>query len=763
VIEELKRMALALGGGAAGAAAVAAVESRSVVSAASGAHAPTMIQLFLADLGVLLPLAVGVALAVAIVHLFLEPDRPRSLGEHAARVRAEPVFARSRKAALWPLTIAVAFAWTIATAHLARAGLATETPLAAGLATAVGAMALLGVLVACALAALTPLRRVLAAGAARSPRLVDPPTTGGGALAGALLVLIVGAYAGDTGGDGAWPLGIFGVLRRRELDLRPLVNLLVIAGAAYLTPTAFFAPAGRRDGGWRALAGAGFAAVALSVTVAEARGLDRTPHVARAIERYAPLGKLALAAARASTDRDRDGASALFAGGDCDDRDPRRSPAAIDVPGNGIDEDCSGADAPVVAPAPPSPSTSVPSARIPNDLNVIFITVDTLRADALGFMGYEKDTSPNLDRLAEKSVVFERAYAMASYTGKSVGPMLIGKYPNETDRDGGHFNTYAPSNVFLAERLKAGGVMTMGAASHWYFSPWSGLSQGISVWDLSARPSQGQGDNDTSITSSELAVAALKLLRRPDIDEHRFFMWLHFFDPHAQYMPHSGAPEFLGERRSPSAVARALYDGEVWFTDKHLGKVFDFVASQPWGERTAILLTADHGETFADHGMSYHGYELWEPLVRVPLLVYVPGLDPHRVPVKRGQIDIVPTILDLMKIEPPESGALRGVSLLPDLLAASPQEHVERDVYFDMPAGPFNTMRRGLIFGPTPGMKLISFGGGQYQLFDLSSDPAEKDDLAQDKARLAPVRDAFQALRAGLKEKDVKPDAPPPP
>jgi arylsulfatase A-like enzyme len=475
------------------------------------------------------------------------------------------------------------------------------------------------------------------------------------------------------------------------------------------------------------------------------------------VERDAPLGKIALHALRKATDRDHDGASPWFGGGDCDDRDARRSPTAADVPDNGVDEDCSGEDlhlAALTAAAAPRERPAPPKPALPPDLNLIVITIDTLRTD-VGFMGYDKPVTPNLDALAAKSVVFDRMYSLASYTGKSIGPLFIGRYPSETKRDGGHFNTYMPANTTLAERMKAAGLRTFGAASHWYFLPWSGLAQGFDVWDLSARPGEGQGDTDTSITSKELSDAAIRLLKKPENTGGRFFAWFHYFDPHEQYMEHPGAPRFGNGNK-------ALYDAEVWFTDKHVGRVLDYVASQPWGAKTAIVVTADHGEAFGEHLMRWHGYELWEPLVRVPFLVYVPaaGVAPHHVPVKRSHVDLVPTILDLMGLPPPPAGELSGASDAPDLFATSDFE--ERDVYIDMPAGPFTQMRQALIHGDTPGEKLIRFDSGQYSLFDLATDPDEKEDLARDKEKLRPMVDAYQAKRATLKEIVVKPDEPPP-
>ena len=354
-------------------------------------------------------------------------------------------------------------------------------------------------------------------------------------------------------------------------------------------------------------------------------------------------------------------------------------------------------------------------------------------------------------------------YAMASYTGRSVGPLLTGKYPSETLRDGGHFSKYSPSNVLVAERLHAANIRTLGAASHWYFAPWSGLAQGMDTWDLSAQPGEGQGDSDTSVTSSGLSDAAIRLLKRaadPDDagEARRFFMWLHYFDPHAQYMPHDGAPDFLGDERGGAAANRAAYDGEVWFTDKHLGRVLEFVAQQPWADHTAIVVTSDHGEAFGEHNMSWHGIDVWESLLRVPFLVYVPGSTAHHVDVKRSQIDLVPTLLDLMGVAQPEAGELSGQSLVDDLVGEGP--FAERDVYIDMPIGPNTLMRKGIVTGKTPGMKLIYAGGKNYQLYDLAADPGELTDLSQDESAMKPVLEAFQAARSRVKEIDVPPDAP---
>jgi arylsulfatase A-like enzyme len=762
----IKRLVFSAAGGVAAAAFVALVEARAIAAGELGGHADELGTLVLADIGVLAPLAIAVSLAVGVLAVFLEPERARSPQEHIASLRTQPVLMRSRTAALAPLGILVAFGWCVASAQIARTTLAEGSAIGAGAQLAVLSLAALAALATAALAVLPTTRKLLASGAASHPSFLDPIVTGGVALAIVAVGLAWGIYAGDAGGDGPTALAIFGVLKRAELDLRPLVNVAAIAMAAYLVPVAL----ADRAPPARVLGALVVSVLALGVTVREASALNEAPALARAVERGAPLGRIALQLDRRATDRDRDGTSPWFAGGDCDDRDPRRNPNAIEIPGNGIDEDCSGADLILAAPPPPPPETKKAPARglapaLPPDLNLILITIDTLRID-VGFMGYPLPVTPNLDRLAERGVVFDRAYSMASYTGKSLGPLLIGKYPSETARDGGHFNAYYASNTLLAERLRAAGFHTMGAASHWYFVPWSGLTQGMDVWDHSAQPPSGQGDNDTSVTSAELSNAALRLLAKPENTEGRFFLWLHYFDPHEQYMPHEGAPSFLAPgATSYTAQQKAAYDAEVWFTDQHIGRVLDYVASQPWGARTAFVVTSDHGEAFSDHGMSWHGVEIWEPLVRVPFLVVVPGIAPHHVPVKRSQIDLVPTVLDILSVPQPPPGELSGRSMMADLVPGPESSDAgssfeERDVLIDMPIGPHTGMRRALISGDTPGMKLIHFGGEQYELFDLASDPGEKTDLVLDRSKFAPMLQRFNAHRAQLREIAVPPAAP---
>lgn len=754
----IQRLLFALAGATVGATLVALVEARAAAEQGGASYA----RLAVTDAGLLGPLAIAIGVAVFGFGMFLEPAGSRPPTEHLGAWRRLDVLPRSRLAALAPLAALSALGAVTAIAALARSVLANGTPAAAGLLLGLGTVAIVLVFVGITLGLVGPLRRLLVIAAEKRPMLLDPTRTLAGALVLVIALVALGCGAGDTGGDGVGPFAIYGVLRRSELDLRPVVDLGAIALSAYLVPVAFAPPSrSGRAFGLRAVVAVVVLLAPLGVLARAAVSMGDDRRLTRAIESHAPFGRIALGVLRRATDRDHDGASPWFGGGDCNDHDRSISPLAVDKPGDGIDQDCDGVDMPAPPPPPPPPPVAV-KRTLPRGLNVVLITVDTLRLD-VGFAGYSKPTTPNLDRLAAQSVVFDRAYSLASYTGKSVGPLLIGKYPSETVRDGGHFNKYGPENVFLAERLEAAGVKTMGASAHWYFAPWSGLTQGIDTWDLSAQPQGGQGDNDTSVTSAQLSDAAIRLLRAQsaaieDGGAPSFFMWVHYLDPHAQYMAHDGAPDFLGDGRGGAAAARAAYDGEVWFTDKHVGRLIDVLMQAPFAGNTAIVVTSDHGEVFGEHNMSWHGMEIWEPLVRVPLLVYVPELQPHHVPMRRSAVDLVPTILDLFDVTAP-AGELSGQSLSPDLLADD-GPYAERDVLIDMPAGPYTLMRKGVITGEGAGMKLIWSGGKNYQLYDLGTDPDEANDLAADQERFDPVFKAFQTARARCNEIDVPADAP---
>jgi choline-sulfatase len=730
----LRRSVAAVCGASICGVAAAMLDAAWARSAVESSRAPAFALLVRFDAGLVAPIALVVGLATLALHLALEPDRARSAGEIL-----RGLFPRGRLAISLGVGAVGAVIWATFVAHFARTVLTvpagSET---AGLTAAAFAFALALVTIFVALLA-GELLGHLAHGMGVA---IDPYVSLPLGLSIALVLVATGVATGTTSGEGGW-LGIWGVLKRPELDLRAPMVTLAMALSSYAAERLL-----RRAPPVLLL---GIAFAPFMATYQSAVRLGDAPDVAAAIEQGAPLGQLSLRWFRRATDGDGDGYSPLFAGGDCDDHDPRVNPGARDVPGNGIDEDCSGADEPLTAPVLETAGLpEAPRERIARDLNLILVTIDTLRAD-LGYAGNPKPVSPYLDALAAQSVVFDNSYSLASYTGKSVGPLLIGKYPSETHRNWAHFNRYSSEDKLVSERLQKAGIRTLAMHAHWYFAPGFGLARGFDVWDTSAVPRlSADADPESIATGANLTDAAIRVLSKRDNTGGRFFAWIHYIDPHTEYVHHPEAPDV-------GAGQRGAYNEEVWYTDHHLGRLLDFVERQPWGARTSIIVTSDHGEAFGEHHMIRHGVELWEELVRVPLLVYVPGVAPHHVSVRRSGIDLVPTILDIYRLAPPPRGDpsdfLSGRSLIDDIVLPEGYEPEERDILIDMPAGPNNDERRAFIHD---GRKLYISNSVRYQLFELDTDPGETKP-SDDKDLLGEARARYKAFRSGLREVTVKP------
>ncbi|MBV9945610.1 MAG: sulfatase [Myxococcales bacterium] len=376
-------------------------------------------------------------------------------------------------------------------------------------------------------------------------------------------------------------------------------------------------------------------------------------------------------------------------------------------------------------------------------LSFLVITVDTLRPD-LGYMGYERPVSPHIDRLAERSVVYERAYSISTYTGFCLPPMMASRYPSEMPRNDRHEVKYLAENVLLAERLHDGGYHTAGAASHFLFAPPLGWVDGFDRF-LRA-PVEGPGPAGASVdhfhSSRTVADAAIQLLSDPAITSGPFFLWIHFLDPHAIYLEHKGFSNFGSD-------PRALYDGEVAFTDFHVGRVLDALAASPLHERTAVVFTADHGEAFGEHGEYHHGRHIWEEIVRIPLLVFVPGAAPRRVSRRTSVVDLAPTLLELAGL--PEDPGARGRSFVAELEGA---DLPPRPILVDQPKNPYYPLKRAFIEGD---FKLHHVPETKtWMLFDLSRDPGEKNDLAAtDPELLARVRHDYEDFTSTIV--DVRP------
>ncbi|MDB4929514.1 MAG: Choline-sulfatase, partial [Myxococcaceae bacterium] len=387
-------------------------------------------------------------------------------------------------------------------------------------------------------------------------------------------------------------------------------------------------------------------------------------------------------------------------------------------------------------PAPGPPALT----EIPRDLNVVMISIDSLRAD-MPWAGYPRPIAPFLTRLEAESVSYTRAYAASSYTSQSVGGFLGGRLPSELRRDGYFFGTYPSRVVFFPERLQAAGIRTIAAQSHGYFrAGHAGFEQGFDAWRMVPN-THWNATTDVDITGVAHADLAIRLLTDPANTSRRFFAWFHFMDPHDQYQAHPGIN--YGRR------VRDRYDGEVTFTDRQVERLVTFIRAQPWGARTAIVVTADHGEAFGEHGFYRHAFQLWQPLVRVPWFFSIPGAAPRRIAANRSHVDLAPTILELFGL-PPEP-EFTGRSLVGEFRGAAPEE---RDVWVDLARTGNNDRRRGLIHGQ---YKLTAYGDdSRFELYDVEADPGELTNLARSRPEVyADMVRRYRGAQSGIRNEHV--------
>jgi choline-sulfatase len=385
-----------------------------------------------------------------------------------------------------------------------------------------------------------------------------------------------------------------------------------------------------------------------------------------------------------------------------------------------------------VEPAPP-PLPKGPA----KPLNVLLLTVDALRAD-MPWAGYPREIAPNLTKLAEEAVVYENYRSVSSYTAQTVATLLTGRYASTLYRQGYFFTGYSQHNEFITEAMQAKGIRTMGLHAHLYFGRGKGLEQGFDIWEV-VKGITFDAQTDNHVTSDKSITRIIELLSDPENVKGQFFLWSHLMDPHDKYIKHKESPDFGDKNRD-------RYDSEVWFTDMWLGKLFEFGKKQPWWDDTAIIVSADHGEAFGEHGMHKHAFELWDVLVRIPLLVKAPGAEPQRISEPRTHIDMAPTVMELMGLEP--LSGFQGQSLVKEIYGA--EEPKKRDVIvMELAEDTHNPHRRAIIVGD---YKLIVFDTGwQKLLFNLKDDPGEENDLAKkEPEKLAELDEIFKKTFAEI-------------
>ena len=396
-------------------------------------------------------------------------------------------------------------------------------------------------------------------------------------------------------------------------------------------------------------------------------------------------------------------------------------------------------------------------------LNVLLITIDALRADHLGVYGYPRPTSPNIDRLAAEGVTFRRAVSQWPLTSPSFAALMSSTYGHTNGLIRNTAQRMPDRPLMLAELLKAGGYSTWAAVGNVNLARFFNFDQGFDTYRELWR-------EDDERKTERITRDGLDLLKQASA-ERPFFLWLHFFDPHARYepiKPYDGM--FVGDRyfdgswrvplnalpnadlggiSSKVSLGRedrvayyvAQYDAEIRYVDQQVGILLKELERRGLAGNTLVVLTADHGESLGDHNYFFeHGRFPYDDCVHVPLIVRAPGFArPGSVRSPVQSIDIVPTVLDLAGL-PPDPQA-EGKSLRPLLRGERPAG--DRWAYAFSESGfaldyqrSITSERYKLVYVPDAGNRRI-MSGRELELYDLEADPGETRNLVDERPEVA--------------------------
>jgi len=357
------------------------------------------------------------------------------------------------------------------------------------------------------------------------------------------------------------------------------------------------------------------------------------------------------------------------------------------------------------------------------DYNVLFITLDTTRADHLPMYGYDQVKTPSLDRIAATSYVFEDAISHVPLTLPAHTSMLTSMLPISSGmRDNAGF--FLDQNVLtLPEVFKTKGYATSAFVSAFVLDSRWQLNQGFDLYydNFNLEEFKQLNPQDAQRRAEETEAEAEHWLEANK--SRRFFSWVHFYDPHEPYDP----PEPF-----KTEYADRPYDGEIAYMDVYVGKLIDKLKSMGVEDKTIVVITGDHGEGLGQHNEANHAMFVYNTTQHIPLLFHVPGGKNRRISGIVRHIDIAPTILDLLGVKPPLS--FQGASLVPMMNGKKDTNRVaySESLYAELHYGwsslkSITTQQYKYIEAPKP------------ELYDRIQDPGETRNLFQEKPNYAKV------------------------
>lgn len=506
----------------------------------------------------------------------------------------------------------------------------------------------------------------------------------------------------------------------RNLDLRGavavLVGLLGLLALLFLLGKRLLRR--ERPIGWRVFAAA--AAATFVAFFASGRLLVKHQAVLTAISERSLVTRRVLGPLQRSVDFDRDGYGALFGGGDCDDFDASKHPGARDIPGNGIDENCSGADGKVE-----SQLSDGHMARVELPFNgaqpsVFFLSIDALRPDHTSMFGYARDTTPNLARWAKGAARFSRAYCTSPRSLTSFASVFTGRYPS--DLAWGSDAVFPPlkeNERMLAPILRSMGYATGAFGDTTYFSRVPGFEAGFDV----------QKEQEKTKAAAPAVREFTEWVRAKADAPSPFFAWFHLFEPHDAYR----------DLREPVDFGHApmdRYDEEIARADFFAGQLLATAEEIAQKRPLLVFVFSDHGEGWGEHGVFNHAFDLHEEAARVILFARGPGIAPGDRVALTSLADLFPTILNA--IGKPAPVPIPSWSLLPVLQSpgpAAPPDWRARLYAEVWTSGWLPGEKRMMIEDP---YKLIyDAATNGYSLYDLARDPRELVNLYDDEPQVA--------------------------